>query len=84
LRRFAVSRATPREASHFSIVTESIPVTTVPQAAPAIEVNLAGAAVLVVSGMHATAHLAAVSRATVSRINPTATTDRSVSWSDIA
>jgi hypothetical protein len=46
------------------IVTESTPVTTVPQAAaPAIEVRLAGAVVRVALGMDDAAHLTAVLRA---------------------
>jgi transposase len=59
-----VTTTGPIAAGFVSIVTESNPVTTVPQAAaPAIEVRLAGAVVRVVSGMDDAAHLTAVLRA---------------------
>jgi transposase len=54
----------PTAAGFVPIVTESVPVATVPQAAaPVIEVRLAGAVVRVVSGMDDAAQLTAVLRA---------------------
>ena len=58
------SATTPTSAGFVPIVTEAVPVSTVPHAsAPMIEVRLAGAVVRVASGMDDTAQLTAVLRA---------------------
>jgi transposase len=53
----------PMSAGFIPIITESAPVATVPQAAPAIEVRLAGAVVRVASGVDDAAQLTTVLRA---------------------
>jgi transposase len=64
VRTVPATSSMPASSGFVPIVTETVPVTTVPPtSAPAIEVRLAGAVVRVVSGMDDTAQLTAVLRA---------------------
>jgi hypothetical protein len=64
MRAASATTTTAASAGFVPIVTEAVPVTTVPHtSASVIEVRLAGAVVRVVSGMDDTAQLTAVLRA---------------------